>query len=553
MNKIADIASFLFGKQSDNRRPSRCLLVAFFAFCCSFSLTFPLVLEGKSLLYCAIAAVPLFFFVCVAVLLLVHVSMDTEGDGFKKSLRLFCCAAGSLVALWGIAFLVLFPGCFSTDSEDILKMIWGIPFESDWFRYDSLNSHHPAFYIFLNFIAVRFGEVLGFGQMGCASVAAFMHAVTLACCCGFVVCEANKLFAKKIAVLFCWAYFFFDPLLAWYSVTMWKDIIFSGVFVCFALLLAELSLRPGILAKNRWKVVLLILFAVASSLLRSNGFLAVGLSLLVACFVASGSAKKFMVRSTVCVIALFFVVTVPVYHITGVSSAHFAETVGVPLQQISRVAHDGGALSKENEEYLAEILPIEEWRELYNPITPNPLKFSADFSDSALERDKLGFVSHWLAIGLDNPGIYLRAWIAQTQDYWGLNSTTWYTAGPGYDVGDGTKTNSHLGEELDQSDLEEVLSSTIAAFPFLFSIGFLAWSMLGGLLVAFLRGSRRPLLFFLPFVALWATFLLAVPANDFRYMLSLHLAFPLFVLFTFWRFKEEDDELSSEKSKGLSA
>lgn len=553
MSKIVDIAPFLFEKWGDNRRLSRCLLVALFAFCCSLSLTFPLILEGKSLLYCAIAAVPLFFFVCVAVLLLAHVSLDTEGDGFKKSLRLFCCAAGSLVALWGIAFLVLFPGCFSTDSEDILKMIWGIPFESDWFRYDSLNSHHPAFYIFLNFIAVRFGEVLGFGQMGCASVAAFMHAVTLACCCGFVVCEANKLFAKKIAVLFCWAYFFFDPLLAWYSVTMWKDIIFSGVFVCFALLLAELSLRPGILTKNRWKVVLLILFAVASSLLRSNGFLAVGLSLLVACFVASGSAKKFMVRSTVCVIALFFVVTVPVYHITGVSSAHFAETVGVPLQQISRVAHDGGALSKENEEYLAEILPIEEWRELYNPITPNPLKFSADFSDSALERDKLGFVSHWLAIGLDNPGIYLRAWIAQTQDYWDLNSTTWYTAGPGYDVGDGTKTNSHLGEVLDQSDLEEILSSAIAAFPFLFSIGFLAWSMLGGLLVAFLRGSRRPLLFFLPFVVLWATFLLAAPANDFRYMLSLHLAFPLFVLFAFWRFKEEDDELSSEKRKGLSA
>ncbi len=451
------------------------------------------------------------------------------------------------MVVWTVGFFVLFPGCFSTDSTDILKMIWGIPFESDWFRYDSLNNHHPAFYIFLNFVAVRIGEILGFGQMGCASVVAFMHAVTLACCCGFVACGANRLFGKKIVVILCWAFFLFDPLLVWYSVTAWKDVIFSAVFVCLALLLAEVVLRPTEFLSKRQNAILLILFAVASSLLRSNGFLAVGVALFVVCIVASEPIRRFAIASTVLIVVVYLVVTGPVYRIAGVSSAHFSETVGVPLQQISRVVHDGGVLSAEEEEYLDGILPIDEWDDLYNPVSPNPVKFSADFNDGALEGDKLQFIFRWFAIGLENPGIYFRAWIAQTHDYWSLESTTWYIADAGYDLGDGEKKNSHLGNLLTEEDLGAAFDSVKRALPFLYSIGFMAWSMLGGLLVAFLKGRRKSAIFFLPFVALWATFLLAAPANDFRYMLSLHLASPLFVLFAFWDFKENKGILPEEK------
>ena len=501
----------------------------------------------KASLPAAILAIPFSALVYVVVYLLSCVSLNVDDEAFKNPLVLFCCVAGSLMVVWTVGFFVLFPGCFSTDSTDILKMIWGIPFESDWFRYDSLNNHHPAFYIFLNFVAVRIGEILGFGQMGCASVVAFMHAVTLACCCGFVACGANRLFGKKIVVILCWAFFLFDPLLVWYSVTAWKDVIFSAVFVCLALLLAEVVLRPTEFLSKRRNAILLILFAVASSLLRSNGFLAVGVALFVVCIVASEPIRRFAIASTVLIVVVYLVVTGLVCRIAGVSSAHFSETVGVPLQQISRVVHDGGVLSAEEEEYLDGILPIDEWDDLYNPVSPNPVKFSADFNDGALEGDKLQFIFRWFAIGLENPGIYFRAWIAQTHDYWSLESTTWYIADTGYDLGDGEKKNSHLGNLLTEEDLGAAFDSVKRALPFLYSIGFMAWSMLGGLLVAFLKGRCKSAIFFLPFVALWATFLLAAPANDFRYMLSLHLAFPLFVLFAFWDFKENKGILPEEK------
>ena len=383
--------------------------------------------------------------------------------------------------------------------------------------------------------------------MGCASVVAFMHALTLACCCGFIACKVNKLFRNKIAVLLCWSFFFFDPLLIWYSVTVWKDIVFSGVFFCFAFLLVEIVLRPDNFALKRSNIVLLVLFAVLSSLLRSNGFIAVGVALFVACFIVSKQIRRTMRCVTICVVVLFAVVTIPVYRIAGVAPAHFAETVGVPLQQISRVVHDNGKLSEENEEYIKSVLPLEEWGELYNPGCPNPLKFSPDFNDDILEGDKLRFISNWVSIGIKNPGIYLRAWIAQTHDYWSLNSTTWYTSAAGYDIGEGLKSNSYLNEFVSQSDLGKYLSLTVSAFPFVFSIGFLAWSMLGGSLIAFLSGRGKSLMFFLPFVVLWMTFLLAAPSNDFRYMLSLHMAFPLFVLFAFWDFSQEKDISKTEK------
>lgn len=148
VNRVSSLLPPFFPGEELRQRCLKHLCLLLFSLACSLSLTIPLLLEGKSVTYCCIAAIPFSALVYVVVYLLSCVSLNVDDEAFKNPLVLFCCVAGSLMVVWTVGFFVLFPGCFSTDSTDILKMIWGIPFESDWFRYDSLNNHHPAFIFF---------------------------------------------------------------------------------------------------------------------------------------------------------------------------------------------------------------------------------------------------------------------------------------------------------------------------------------------------------------------------------------------------------------------
>lgn len=218
-----------------------------FSAACSLSLTLPLYSNGSGLVSCVALALPLGVLVFVVLSLLARFSFK-PGEcerSRNRGTRLFAFAAVSFIAIWVVLGLApLYPGCFSTDSIDILKMVSGMPFESDHFRYDTLNNHHPAAYVFLIYIIYNACMLFGFSQATSAAIVAFAHLFVLALCCGFIVRKVSELFLRPALTLACFAFLLWDPLLVWYSVTVWKDVVFSGLFVCFALLLVDIKVNP---------------------------------------------------------------------------------------------------------------------------------------------------------------------------------------------------------------------------------------------------------------------------------------------------------------------
>lgn len=248
----------------------------------------------------------------------------------------------------------------------------------------------------------------------------------------------------------------------------------------------------------------------------------------------SEDMKKYIAGLTVCVVVAYGVVTGPIYSFANISPAHFSETVGVPLQQMAKVIHDGGDLSEEDEAFLSNILPLDSWKALYTESTPNAIKFAPSFNDKFLEDNKQDFFGTWIRLGINNPGTYVKAWISQTKDYWSLNSHTWYISKPGLeDLSEGEDYRDGLYWPISEALVNSALTMAVAAFPHLYSIGSLAWIMLLCCFIAVLKKRWTAMVFCIPFVILWGTFLLAAPANDFRYMLVLHLSVPLFLLFAF--------------------
>lgn len=440
--------------------------------------------------------------------------------------RYFLIPLALLLILDLIVLLAVYPGLCSTDTEDIFKMILGMPFESNHFRYATLNNHHPAFYTFLNWLVMTGALALGASQATSVALIAGFHAVCVALSCAYTSAVLYQLSRSKKIYVFTIGFFAINPLLMLYSVTIWKDVLFGAFFLVYLVTLLKLFSLPNERPQIK-NLILLGITALLCSLLRNNGVMAIVLSLLVT-VVACKPLRKALGALLLCLLIFYFAITGPIFSLFGVQSGHFSESVGIPLQQIARTISDDGAISNENKELFASILPIDQWKESYDPSSPNGIKFSADFNDEFLEENKGAFFKAWLQTGLSNPGIYFAAWMYETYPFWSTNSTTWYFTSPGYTLGDTTVSGTSLIPFASYDGLVLAANAFILVLGPMFNDGWLAWIMLAVVLYNALRKERSALFVLLPLVLYWGTYLAAAPASDFRYVFPLYLCIPLF-------------------------
>lgn len=183
----------------------------------------------------------------------------------------------------------------------------------------------------------------------------------------------------------------------------------------------------------------------------------------------------------VALVAGVFVLQGPVFHALSIEQGHFSESVGVPLQQVAAVVAQEGDLTEAQEEFLNQVIPLDEMADLYTPSVVNPIKFSEDFDDAFLESHKMEFLAVWLQLLPENVATYVKAWAAETQGYW-----EWGYRGP---IGDDTTLRgadpvSLVGVEWNPSLLSDGLA---ARFPLLFSMGSVVWLVVAAVFLCAMR------------------------------------------------------------------
>lgn len=115
-----------------------------------------------------------------------------RGRGLFAFDRVFPAAA--FAAIWGrwfFFYLLYYPGCTSVDSNDILKMVLGLPFEADHFRCDTWNNHHPVAYTALVSLFVNLGASIGGLSFG-VGLFSLLQMTVLACCAAYGACWMRK-------------------------------------------------------------------------------------------------------------------------------------------------------------------------------------------------------------------------------------------------------------------------------------------------------------------------------------------------------------------------
>lgn len=422
-------------------------------------------------------------------------------------------------------YFALYPGVLTRDSFSTVAQIMG---DGDY------NNTMPFWHTVTVQLFIRLGLNL-FGDMN-AAVALFHSAQILfmAACFGAVVATLYQLGLPVPALLAVYGVYAFMPYNIVYSVTLWKDVPFSGAAVLFAVGFYRLLKGVG---KHTWlNYAAFLLGALGFSLWRTNGWYAFLMTVLVMLLVLGKKQKK-LVLIMCAVLVLCWVLINPVLDAMGVSGTNMVEIFAVPMQQVARVVTNERPLTAEGTAMLSEIFWLDKIPELYDPLTVDPVKFET------FRYDKTGYiVDHageylklYLSLGLKYPGDFLKAWIDETKGYWNGGYEFWvYTLNMG-----------GAGYGIARSGGDNILASLfVSAFRLMnepevmktfSSVGLYVWGLIGCCVINVMKKREEFLLTIAPLVLVVGLWLGTPVFCEFRYAYPVILTMPLILCVTMFR------------------
>lgn len=322
------------------------------------------------------------------------------------------------------------------------------------------------------------------------------------------------------------------PLYGFYSVTLWRDILFGCSFVLLFISLYEFVENGYKFTKfNLVNYVIAILFLL---FFRNNGIY-VFIFFLPFLLLFVRKRRQVFAISHILVIVLYFVIKGPVFDYFGVSKSITSEAYSIPLQQIARVVSLDLDINKKDYKYLSSIIDVEEAGDNYLPYISDPVKRMVD--SKKLSKTKVEFFKVWFNIFLKHPRVYVEAYLCQTLGYWYPDVVYMSTGGESKSIfGDDVYTTPILKKYT-----KIVNYTTSRELP----LSNLIWS-LGGMFILYTfaimlliyKKEYKYLLPYIPIFCLWLSLVVASPVFcELRYIYGLFTCITLICVCPFLKKK----------------
>lgn len=418
-------------------------------------------------------------------------------------------------------FFGIYPGILTTDSVTTIRQLMGD---------EAYNNTMPFWHTLTVQPFVKLGLAV-FGNMN-AAVACFHVAQILfmAGCFAFVIMTLYQIGAPLWFVVGAFCVYAFQPHNIVYAVTLWKDIPFAGATALFITSLYRLLKDVGNKKEN---YAVFLLGALGFSLWRTNGWYAFLVTVMVMVFLLGRTNKRLLILMTA-VLMLCWVLLNPVLALLGVSETNLVEAFAVPMQQVARVIWEGRELTPEEAGLLGEIFWLDKIRQLYDPLTVDPIKFETFRYDQVehIRANAGEYLGLYLSLGLKYPGDYLKAWIEETKGYWNGGYFFWiYTLQMGSNpYGIETAVEPNLIGRLFAAMFRYLEKP--AFLQILTSIGLHVWALVSCTLVNILK-KKEEFLLSIPLLVLIFGLWLGTPVySEFRYAYPIFVSMPLILAVT---------------------
>lgn len=441
-----------------------------------------------------------------------------------------------LIACWAPVWLAVFPGLFCYDAN------------AQWHQIaaNAVTAHHPPLHTLLLGGTIELVHTLTGSYNAGIAVYTVIQMLIVTGCFTYTLSRMARWGVSRRMLLFSAAYAALFPVIPMFGLCSSKDTLFSAFTLLFLTLLIDLLRKPGQFFASPWEIARLIAVTFLMNAFRTNAVYALAPFLLCVFLLL----KRFRVKISL-VLAAAVLLTVaytgPFFSLLQIQPGKSREMLCVPMQQLARVYRDNPeAFDEAQRQTLFQYLP-EKGLQLYQPRWADLVK--SWFQEATFAEDQKSFLSLWLQIGVQNPGLYLDSFLENTLYAWypdsvidGYNRQAASEDSGVYPLGKtsymefrvekpGTLDSKFPAlDQLYENIAKDYDIYRIPVISMLFSVGFQLWGLLAGLFYAVHRRRKAAILPALFMLLLSMTVLLG-PMMLVRYFLILFFALPLTVSF----------------------
>lgn len=420
-------------------------------------------------------------------------------------------------------FLYQFPGIMTPDSIVQYEQVLHI---------HPYSNHHPWIHTLILGLFYDLGYAFTRNPNISVSFYTVAQMIFMAWSASFVV---RTLQIKGFRPLLCFMATLFYAIIPYndvFSVTIWKDIPFAGVVAVFVCILIRMDAEYA--KGDKANIGLMIGMVVSGAgicLLRSNGWYAF-IVLTPFLIIHYWKRSKMAVIAVALSIILAAVVRYPVMNAFRVEQPDFVESLSIPVQQVASVIVNGGDVDQDSLYEIQKVVDLTYIDKLYEPTFADNIKELVRAGDQPyLVDNKLAFLKIYLKLGVRNPAEYLKAFVMQTYGYFYPDRE--------YEVADAEGVVSSSLEfhttpliggpvVIKAKEIFIKLGNMIPLYSVLWCMGAMFWILLTGMSVLIVRGERDKVIYYLPYLLLVLTVLVATPvATEFRYVYFLMFSIPL--------------------------
>lgn len=458
-------------------------------------------------------------------------STNSEKSLFKNKKVMFLVCFLIIILCWMPYFLSFYPGNLSPDSISELTTVIN--------NFANASDHHPIIHIL--FIAIPYKIVFGITNNMTYSVAAvtLLQMVIMASIfSSLIVFLHNRKIKDKILFIIL-AYYSLLPMHGYYSIVMWKDVIFSGLLLLLTMELIKLIEKSNNKTLNFKQLFGFIIVSILCVFFRNNAIYMYFI-LAIATFIFFKKYFKIFIPAFIIIFCIYYTIKGPIFNVLNIKKSSSAEYIGIPIQQIGRMTYKDAYFTKEEKDLLNKLMPIEEMAKAYNPIISDGIKFNPNYNSEVFDENKIDYFKLWLNLIRKYPTIALEAYSISTLGYWypgvSYNSVCFGIIENDY----GLKNDSKLGNKV-LNFIYDIEKRGVPILNMQWSIGLCFWLILIFAILAVKRKNKKMIYIYIPIFGIWLTMMLASPVYaEFRYVYGAFTCLPLLMLIPYMNFKVND-------------
>ncbi len=413
-------------------------------------------------------------------------------------------------------FIIYYPGILSGDSLSELNMILGNT---------PLTDHHTVIHFLFMKIPYELGYHITHSKNIAVSFISITQMIIVSSIYASMVNFINKRNAPKSLVYISIIYFAMTPMHDFYSITMWKDIIFSALCLLLTMELYKLVEKKQITIKNSYSFIIVSLLAV---FFRNNAIYMYYILSIISLYVFRKQLKTIVLMLLI-VFATYYTVKGPVYKYFKIKTSSSAEYIAIPLQQIGRMAYKDITFTQREKEMINKLIPVDELKNSYNPEIVDSIKFNKKYNASAFDNNKIEYLKLWANLCIKHPAIAIESYLTSTLGYWYPNIEYWTSLNQidknDIDVYQETFIPNSLKEKV-----TKLASRGVPLIGNTWCIALCFYIIIISSYIAVKRNKKKYLYLFIPVFGIWLTMMVAAPVfAEFRYTYSAFTCLPFLV------------------------